>query len=72
MKLRHYDYKKISLNLALAIPNHPDLIKPIEDFIYCLENHWRMHWIDDLLYERYSETVDSLLAKLNIELSYVD
>jgi hypothetical protein len=70
--LKTYDYQAIIDQLVKARPNYPDYTEAIDDFIYYLENDYRMHWIDVALIEDHQECIETLAAKLNIELSYVD
>lgn len=64
-----FDYSKIITDLLKAQELHPEWRKAIGDFVYYLENSYRMHWIDDLLMEDYSETTETLANKLNITLT---
>lgn len=64
-----YDYSKIITDLLKAQERHPEWRQAIGDFVYYLENNYRMHWIDDCLMQDYSETTETLANKLNITLS---
>lgn len=72
MTLQTYDYQAIIDQLVKARPNFPDYTEAIDDFIYYLENDYRMHWIDDALMEDHQECVETLAAKLHITLTYAD
>lgn len=66
-----YNYRAIINQLINALPKHPEHANAIRDFIYYLENNYRMHWIDDALLEDYSETTETLTLKLNITLTLI-
>lgn len=68
--MAQFNYPEFEKMLAAkqATLDDPHLIHSINTVIHGLQNEWRMHWIDDVLLEDHHETVETLTAKLNIEI----
>lgn len=69
MALKDYDYDSIIAQLR-AIPEEnyrPRHKEMIEIIIHGLENQWRIHWINDKLWENHYSNLASIFIYHNIK-----